>query len=208
MKRLLIWLGPTLLLAAGCSTEPAVVVNRYLVSYPPPKVNSAPLPTIIKIRRFQAAAVVQGQSLLWRPGPYTRIEAVYSQWQVSPSDMVTDFLSRDFAASRLYRAVLRPETEEPAPFEVEGVLLALYGQPGRVVISVQISLLKPLVLDTSRRVIFQKTYRRTGPLKGEGPEAMVAAISRTMGRLSARLQEDIYRAIKADLAAQVKPRRR
>ncbi len=199
MKRLLIWLCPILLLAAGCSTEPAMVVNRYLISYPPPKVNSAPLPTVVKIRRFQAAAAVQGQSLLWRPGPYTRVAAVYSQWQVAPGDMVTDFLSRDFAASRQYRAVLRPETEEPAPFELEGVLLALYGQPGRVVISVQVSLLRPLVLDASRRVVFQKSYRQTAPLKGEGPEVMVAAVSRAMGRLSARIQEDVYRAIKANL---------
>jgi ABC-type uncharacterized transport system auxiliary subunit len=199
MKRVLIWLCPLLLFAAGCPSEPSLVINRYLLSYPPPKVNSAPLPTVLKIRGFQAAAPVQGESLLWRPGPYRRVSAVYSQWQVSPAAMVTDFLSRDFAASRQYRAVLRPEVDQPAPFEVEGVLLALHGEPGRVVISVQISLVRPLVTDVSRRVIFQKTYRQTAPLQKDGPEAMVAAASRAMRKLSASVQRDIYVAIRSQI---------
>lgn len=187
-------------LVAGCMSEPAVVVTSYLVSYKSPNVGGERLPVILKIRRFEAAAPVQGQSLLWRPGPYRRVTAVYSQWQVSPADMVTDFLTRDFAASHLYRAVLRHETEDPAPFEVAGVLLELYGRPGGVVIKVQISLVRPLVTDVTRRIVLQKTYRQTAPLKDSGPEPMVAAVSRAMRLLSARVQRDVYRAIKDNLA--------
>lgn len=195
-------------LATGCASEPAVVVTSYLVSYKSPDVDGAKLPVVIKIRRFEAAAPVQGQSLLWRPGPYRRVTAVYSQWQVVPADMVTDFLTRDFAASHLYRAVLRHETDDPAPFEVGGVLLELYGRPGQVVIKAQISLVQPLVTDVTRRIILQKTYRQTAPLKGEGPEKVVAAISRAMRLLSASVQRDVYRAIKDNLAQRRRKRRR
>jgi len=187
-------------LAAGCLSEPAVVVTSYLVSYQSPRLNGGRLPVVVKVRRFEAAAPVQGQSLLWRPGPYRRVTAVYSQWQVSPADMVTDFLTRDFAASGLYRAVLRHETDDPAPFEVAGTLLELYGRPGGVVIKIQVSLVRPLVTDVTRRIILQKAYRQTAPLKDSGPEPMVAAVSRAMRLLSARVQADVYRAIRDNLA--------
>ncbi|MBU0515991.1 MAG: PqiC family protein [Proteobacteria bacterium] len=195
-------------LAAGCPSEPAVMVTSYLVSYKSPAPGGARLPVVIKVRRFEAAAPVQRQSLLWRPGPYRRVTATYSQWQVSPADMVTDFLTRDFAASGLYRAVLRHETDDPAPFEVGGVLLELYGRPGGVVIKIQISLVRPLVIDVTRRFVLQRTYRQIAPLEGEGPEAMVAAVSRAMRLLSARVQADVYRAIKDNLAKSRQKRRR
>ncbi len=195
-------------LATGCASEPAVMVTSYLVSYQSPEVGGARLPVVVKVRRFEAAAPVQGQSLLWRPGPFRRVTAVYSQWQVSPADMVTDFLTRDFAASHLYRAVLRHDTDDPAPFEVAGALLELYGRPGGVVVKVQISLVRPLVTDVTRRIILQKTYRQTAPLKADGPEPMVAAVSRAMRLLSARVQRDVYGAVKANLAKRPAKRRR
>ena len=182
-------------LLTGCMDKPALNVNRYALSYTARHNNCRPVGVVIKVRRFDSVAVLRSESLLWRAGRYSRLRAVYASWLAPPSDLVGDLITRDLARSGCYRAVLRYEDADPGDYELAGSLLELYGRPGAAVVSVRIGLIRPLETDTSKRIVFQRTYSHEAKLVKSDPDHLAAALSRAMAVVSKRIQADIYKAV-------------
>jgi ABC-type uncharacterized transport system auxiliary subunit len=196
------WLALPLLLCGcvGSLRVPAPEVREYRLDYSPPAINSTPLPVVLHVSRFRAAAAYARQPIVYRDGAYATGTYFYHRWIANPASLLADLLARDLAASGLYRAIQQGASILAADYELVGEVdefeERLSREGCRAHLSLRILLIRTRATDNP--VVMQRSYVAGEPCESRTPEAFVAAMSRAVQDVSARLQQDVYAAIASD----------
>ncbi len=187
------------LLLSGCG-KPPMLVQKYLLDYPAPRLKAAPLAESLKVEQFAVAQAFNTTAMVYRTSPYKAENYNYSRWRVNPGYLVADFLIRDLRDSRLFKAVLTPDSTSKAKFSLEGGVEEIQevdqGAAWQASLALNITLIDTSQDEITKRVLFQKNYRTAEPLTEKTPAGLAQAMSRAMERLSAQIMTDVYQAAK------------
>ena len=185
------------LLWCGCG-KPPMLVQKYLLDYPAPRVKAAPLTENLKVEQFAVAQAFNTTAMVYRTSPYKAENYNYSRWRVNPGYLVTDYLIRDLRDSRLFKAVLTPDSPSKARFSLEGGVEEIQevdqGAAWQASLALNITLIDTSEKEITKRVLFQKNYQTAEPLTEKTPAGLAQAMSRAMEQLSAQIITDVYQA--------------
>ena len=190
---------------SGCMSSlkvPPPPRYEYRLHYSSPSVKATPVPFVIQLTPFRTAKVYAGEEILYRQSAYEIGRYAYHHWITDPAGMVGDLLARDFVASQVYRAVLQGPSVVLSDYELSGEIDELEEYlAGGCTAHVRLRIL----LSRSRAgakgpVIFQQAYEADEPCTMDDPGDLVAAMSRALQLISARIQQDVYEAIAIDAA--------
>jgi ABC-type uncharacterized transport system auxiliary subunit len=200
------WIGIGLLLIgllSGClgGTGKTPFIRQYVLEYPPPQVGErTAVEAMIRVERFYADRMFMGQEMLYRQGPFRREAYSEHRWRVGPGDMVTEFLRRDLREAGLFRAVLSERDADEVRFSLTGGVEEFTeiweAQNRKALLAVTITLLDLSRKETASLVVFQKSYRLSAAVAGEGAAGMAGAMSLAMSDLSRQVIADIAAAVK------------
>lgn len=176
------------------------IVYQYSLDYRSPSFpDLSPLDAVLTVNRFSAAEAYDGLSMVYSPSPFKRNVYNYYRWRVSPGDMTTDYLLRDFRASGLFRAIFSSSEYESTHFllqgEVERFLEVDEGESSRAELSVNVTLLDTTQTDVTKQVIFQKSYVSSSPIAERTPGGLAAGMSKAMKKFSQDVIRDVYGAV-------------
>jgi ABC-type uncharacterized transport system auxiliary subunit len=193
----------SLCLLAGClpGAKAPLLVDQYTLEYAPPvKSTAAPYNSSIRVDRFAVAQVYNASSMVYRPNPYRLATYGDSRWRVNPADMVTDYIVRDLRATGAFLGVFSYRDIETARFTIEGgveeFLEVDEGSTGKAVLSLNIILIDTTETEITKRIIFQKTYRATEPLKEQSSAAFAQGMSAAVKSLSEQALKDISESVR------------
>ena len=204
--RSLLWPGLALsLLLSGCIGslgKPPPEVHEYRLDYPPPAASGSPLPVVLQIARFRAAAVYARESIVFREGEYETGTYFYHRWIASPASMLADLLARDFAASGLYHGVQQGASLVVADYELSGnideIEERITANEAKAHLSLRLLLARTNA--TEQPLVLQRSYSADEPCASSQPESLAATMSRAAQQISARVQQDVYAAVTDDLS--------
>lgn len=188
------------LACAGCLkfTVPPPVVQSYRLSYDPPPVAAEPLDVVLRVTPFGVNAVFDRESIVYREDEHRVGTYVHHRWMANPAAMISDLLARDLAASGAYRAVEKAvlvASDFDLNAEVEAIE-EVVGNSSQAHLQLTAMLVRPSG-PRETRIALRKTYAASEPVNGAGGNALVAAMSRALARISAELQADVHSAIRA-----------
>jgi ABC-type uncharacterized transport system auxiliary subunit len=187
-----------LVICSGCVhlSQPAPVIRDYRLAYTPPSISATALPVIIGVPALRVAAVYDRAPIVYREGEHATGTYFYSRWSANPGSMVADLLARDFAESGLYRAVQRGLTLLPIDYQLNGEIEEIEQRVTAEGCSAHLRLRLLLVHASGNTdaVRLRKTYSGDEPCRCDA-DAVAAAMSRLLERISAELQHDTHEAI-------------
>ncbi len=196
-----------LLLISACTTgrSPGRAFENYTLEYAPPAFsNLSPLNEILRIDHFSAAQAFNSTAMLYRSGPSLLNAYAYHRWKATPPDIVTDLILRDLKRSGLFKAVFSEYDEADARFVLQGRVeefLEIEERGSRkALLALDITLLDRSQRDPAKGVIFQRGYRALEPLDATTPGAFARGMSRALEKLSRRITEDLYDAVRSSKA--------
>jgi len=186
------------LLAYGCGQTPTLV-QKYMLEYPAPVApKAAPLTESLKVEQFAVAQAYNTTAMIYRTSPYKAENYQYSRWRVNPGYLVADFLTRDLRDSRLFKAVVPPDSGAKARFALEGGVQEIQeldqGEAWQASLALNLTLLDTNESEITKRVLFQKIYQTAEPLTEKTPAGLAEAMSRALAQLSSRIIADVYQA--------------
>lgn len=186
------------LCCSGCVIQrsAAPVIHHYTLEYDPPRLAiEATLERVLAVQPFTVAAPYASRGIVYRDAGFRRDAYVYHQWRAHPGDMVADMLRRDLQQSGIFRAVVGLGSSVASSYVLEGTAEEFFAaeMPDRweAVLCLSITLLDAHSADTSRAVLFQKTYTTRTPCQQRTPQSVVAAMSCAMAELSRSICTDI-----------------
>jgi len=194
----------TIATTAGCISfkQPAPEVRSYRLDYPPPVLaDLRPLPVTLRIAPLSANAVYDRLAIVYRDDPYSTGSYLGDRWGASPGQMLGDLLARDFASSGLYRAVQQGPSALVSDYQLGGQIEELEEREVAGVCAAHARLrflLMRTAVGPTPPVLLQTTYDDDEPCDCADVRAFVAAMSRTIQRISERLQRDVHAAIAAE----------
>ncbi len=199
-KAILLVLALSLALG-GClgGKKAPMKVSYYTLEYEAVHAADEPIDKAIRVKRFSVAPNYNSTKIIYRDGPYKRSEYNYHRWRVNPGDQVTYFLRRDFRESGLF-AIVADETTRVLPdYVLEGSVDEFYELDGaegwEAVLEITTTLLRAGEMDSTRQVVFQKSYRNSQPCAAKTPESLAQAMSQALGQTSRQLGADIREAL-------------
>ena len=189
-----------LLLWCGCG-QPPMLVQKYLLEYPPPMVEkTTPLNDSLKVEQFAVAQAFNTTAMVYRTSPYKAENYHYSCWRVNPGYLVADYLTRDLRDSHLFKAVLSSDSSSQARFALEGGVQEIQeldqGEAWQASLALSITLLDTSENEITRRVLFQKNYQATEAMTEKTPAGLAEAMSRALAQLSQKIITEVYQAAK------------
>jgi ABC-type uncharacterized transport system auxiliary subunit len=192
-------------LLGGCS-KPPLLVNQYILEYPPPVVpRGARIPETLKVELFAVAQTFNTGAMVYQPSPYQNENYNYSRWRVNPGFMVTDYLLRDLRDAHIFQAVFGPGALGRFRFVLQGGVEKFLevDNPGvwQASLAVTVTLLDVNQAEVPQRVVFQKHYQAQEPMFVKTPQGLAQAMSRAMEQVSGQIIHDIYQAAQKRLAA-------
>jgi ABC-type uncharacterized transport system auxiliary subunit len=192
------------LLVSGCG-KPPVLVHQYLLEYPSPPLQGAPLDAGLKVERFAVAQAYNTTSMLYQPRAFETEVYKYHRWRVSPGDLATDYLVRDLRQSGRFKAVFSYESGAKARFALEGGVedfQEIDAPDGwKASLALTLTLLDTTQEEAPRKVVFQKSYRVTEPMLARTPKGLAESMSRAREQASAQIITDVYGAARQRLQA-------
>src|SRR6185503_16743916 len=147
---------------------------------------------VLRIRRFTASKVSEGSELVTRKGESEYETDFYNAFFVPPSTQLTEQTQRWLGSSGLFSAVVGTGSSLPETHVLEGNLVALYAdrrESASAVMELQFMLLK--VSSDPSAVLFQKSYRQSVAVTGDGPEAMVTGWNGALTKILAAFEADL-----------------
>jgi len=187
-----------LVMCSGCIhlSQPTPVIRDYRLAYTAPPFAAAPLPVVLGVPSLRVAAVYDRQPIIHREGEHATGAYFYSRWSANPGYMVADLLARDFAESGVYRAVQRGLTLLPIDYQLTGEIEEI---EERVTAEgcgahLRLRLLLVQISASTEAVRLRKTYSGDEPCHCDA-DALAAAMSRVLERISTELQRDAHEAI-------------
>ena len=190
--------GALLVGLSGCVhlSQPAPAIQDYRLAYTAPAITGAPLPVVLGVPALRVAAVYDRETMVYREGEYGTGTHYYSRWSANPGSMVADLLARDFADSGLYRAVERGLTLLPVDYQLTGEIEEIEERMTADGCSAYLRV-RLLLVDArggADAVRLRKAYGGSEPCRCDA-DAVAAAMSRALERISSALQHDTYDAI-------------
>jgi len=182
--------------------QPANKISHYTLEYDPPQQAAGlqPLAYTLSVQPFTVAAVYNTRRIVYRDASFKREEYVYHAWRASPGELVADFLRRDLQQAGLFQAVLPYGSSAGGRYLLEGSVDQFLESEMRdlweAALTLTITLLDGAAVDSSKRILFQKTYSSRTACEHKNPQSFVAAMSRAMAGLSAAVSRDVYDALK------------
>jgi ABC-type uncharacterized transport system auxiliary subunit len=198
-------------LIGGCtSAKPALLVDQYSLEYPSPALpGAAPLGEVLKVNRFSTTEALRGPMMVVRLKPNVYYADPYHRWRVSPADLATDFLVRDFRNAGLFKAVFTWRDPVDTRFEIEGAVEDFSETKGpegnKTLLVLRITLLDRSRKDIEKRVMYQKKYASSLPVEGGGADSLASAMSRSMAHLSGQILPDAHTAIQRASGTEASP---
>jgi cholesterol transport system auxiliary component len=206
MNRLPRWLLVVSVLVSclgGCFSlnKPGNRIDYYTIEYTPPKLpDLSPLGAVVRVERFLVAPAYNTRRIVYQDRSFARNEYIYQQWRPSPGDMVTFFLTRDMRESGLFEAILPYESRLAATYALDGSVDEFFEKDKEdhwmAVVSIGVTLTVEKEPDTIKKIIYQKSYRAEEPCARKNAQALAAAMSSAMERISRNLIEDVYNHLK------------
>jgi cholesterol transport system auxiliary component len=186
-------------LSAGCNglqlSRPAPVKHYYLLELP---AEAAPAePTFVfplKVTGFDVAPPFEDRALVYRIDEQRYESDFYSEFFVTPRAMVTSRIAEWLAARRIFSATLPPSSALDAPYAMEGLVTAMYGdlRPGAepaAVFSLQV-----FVTQTGtpqRRIMLERTYGYEVRVPDRSAESIARGLSQVFQHCLADLEKDL-----------------
>jgi cholesterol transport system auxiliary component len=187
----------------GCANDgrPRPVMESYIIDYQVPVwEKQAKLNETIKFNRFTIAAAYNNQNMIFRQDNYSIDSFNYNKWAVNPADMLADSLLRDMQTSELFRAVFSRYAVEEGRYIIQGGIgeffLRIEKDNKTAVVSLDITLRDSQQREATKRILFQKNYRREELLKDQTPRGYCQAMSAAVQNISRQITSDVYQAIK------------
>lgn len=147
--------------------------------------------TVLRIRKFRAAAAFEGKELVYRTSDGRYEEDFYNEWFVRPNAMLTQQVRNWLTATGLFQYVMDSSGPLPATHTLEGTVTALYGDyratPAKAVLGLQFFLL----LETSSEPILQREYRKEIELSEKSPDGLVNGWNSALQLILSALDEDL-----------------
>ncbi|MCP4266650.1 MAG: hypothetical protein GY777_13955 [Candidatus Brocadiaceae bacterium] len=154
---------------------------------------------ILKIKHFSAAPIYDTDRIIYSNQQFKRTPYFYHKWKVKPAKFVTYFLSRDLKESGLFEAVLPPTSGSLHTHTVEGVVDEFLEWDSNdswlAVLSISVTLQAAREPDTSKRVIFQRSFSTRKKCKERNPLALAEAMGHALAELSKEIGIVIHEAI-------------
>ena len=114
--------------------------------------------------------------------------------------MLADSLLRDMQTSELFRAVFSRYAVEEGRYIIQGGIgeffLRIEKDNKTAVVSLDITLRDSQQREATKRILFQKNYRREELLKDQTPRGYCQAMSGAVQNISRQIITDVYQAIK------------
>jgi ABC-type uncharacterized transport system auxiliary subunit len=194
-----------LALSPACGGSPALI-NRFILDYPPPMTaRPGPLDAALRVELFAVDEVINRPEMVYKVNPYKTGVYQYNRWRATPGFLVTDFLIRDLRHSRLFKAVFSYDRSGQARFRLEGGVVEFQENnlpgPWQAALTLNITLLDTDQENIAERVMFQRTYQTQELMAGKTPQGLAEAMSAAMQKLSGRIIQDVYRAVKQRLGS-------
>lgn len=187
----------------GCIStgKPQYSSENYLIDYPVPiAAKKEKIDDTLRVSRFTIASAYNNTNMIFRTENYAFDSFNYNRWAVNPADMVGDNLLRDLQASDIFRAAFSRYALDEGRYILQGGVEEFYLRIDKrnniAVISLAITLKDMKQREATRRIIFQKKYRREELLPVQSPSGYCQAMSQAMQKLSGQIIDDIYSSIK------------
>jgi ABC-type uncharacterized transport system auxiliary subunit len=203
MDRNNVWIMLLLLLIIGSCTgtmQPSLKIDHYTLEYAPPNPGGLPqLPAVLKVERFSAAPLYNTRQMVYRDRSFKRETYTYNRWGAYPADLVADYLGRDMRQSGLFRAIVEDGSKAPVTYLLEGSVDEFFewdsAEGRKAVLTLSATLIKAGETDTSKRIVFQKTFHTVQPCREKTPEGLAQAMSEAMSRVSEEVIKTVYASI-------------
>lgn len=197
-----IWVLILCLVPVSCVQlkQPSPNIDYYTLEYESPELKGLdPLHAVIRVLRFSVAPPYDTYNIIYRDGDFVRKADHYHKWRANPGDLVSYFFARDLIHAGLFDAVLPYESKIPSSYLLEGSVDEFFewdtATSWMAALTVTITLMAENDPDISRRVLFQKTYRKKETCKQKTPQSLAEAMSKAMALISGEMSHDIYRKI-------------
>ena len=198
-----LFISVLILVMAGCTSAQAPVRTQYyMLDYTSPAIkDTVRLDASLKVERFSVAQFYNSESMMFRTGSIGLDKFPYNRWGANPGYMVADYLVRDFRQTNLFHGIFSYQDTDAVRFVLEGSItefLAVEEKDGRkALLTVYVTLLDMNQTDSTKQVVFQKSYSYAAPCKENSAEGLAAGLSESMERLSGQIISDVYQAVKS-----------
>jgi ABC-type uncharacterized transport system auxiliary subunit len=203
MRRNLLFIPVLILFMAGCmGGQSPIRTQYYMLDYTPPGLkDTVRLDESLKVERFSVAQLMSSNSMMFRIGPFGLDKFPYDRWGTNPGYMVADYLIRDFRQTGLFRGIFSYQDTDMVRFLLEGSItefLAVEQKDGRkALLTIYVTLLDLNQTDSTKRVVFQKSYSHAAPCKEISAAGLAMGLSESLERLSRQIISDVYQALKS-----------
>jgi ABC-type uncharacterized transport system auxiliary subunit len=186
----------------GClgGSRSAVVIQYYHLEYAAPGFTGlAPCTQTIRVERLTTNRAFDSRAMVYRADPFVFADYPGGRWWVTPADMLTDSLIRDFQGAGLFRSALTFRDTEDARFILEGNVEEFMEITEKEQ-SLASLVIRVACVDTTKegvveRLVLQKTYTVREPLRDRTPDALARAMSAAVEKLSKQMITDIYQVL-------------
>ena len=205
MKRGCVAMAGLVLFLGGCAlVGPNAKVDYYQLDYPATKaLKASKVNTILGIRRFGIASAYDHDRLVVREKGLKTSSSYYHRWISNPRMMLSDLLLRDLLESSVYRAVVMMPANVMPDFEISGFVQQIVKDdsvaPSRVLVSLDVTLLRSPVAREQSHVMFQKSYVAEIPCPEGTPSGVAKFMSQATREISLKIQNDVLEAVKKEV---------
>jgi hypothetical protein len=193
-------LRPTLLLMlvllTGCSlSRPALVKHYYLLD---PALQQSDKPPVhaeaIRVTGFEVASPFADRSLVYRVDGERYEADFYNEFFVLPRAMVTSKVVEWLTVRRIFATTLPPSSSLDAPYAIEGLVIAMYGDlrnkaQTEAVFSMQVFVSRSGT--SERSIVLERTYSHRVRVPDGSPEGMSKGLSQAFQECLADLEADL-----------------
>jgi ABC-type uncharacterized transport system auxiliary subunit len=152
----------------------------------------------LQVRRIVVGAAFESPSFVYRTGEATYDADYYHAFFVSPDAMFTDQVTRWLDAAQIFDRVGATGSQLRGEYLLEGSVRTLYGDyrsgiGPEAVLEIQLLLLRDA--PDGMTTLHEGTYEARERLRGDGPEALVAAWSLGLASILERAEVDFAGAL-------------
>ncbi len=181
---------------AAWVSRPALAKHYYLLHVPAPKDDAAPAHRFaIRVTGFEVAPPFADNSLVYRLGDERYESDFYNEFFVAPRSMITSRVTEWLTARRIFSTVLSPSSTLDAPYSMEGLVNAMYGDFRNSAEPSAVFSMQAFITQTStpeHRIVFEHAYSADGAHSGrqcrERGQGVEPGVSAVPGRLETDLR--------------------
>jgi ABC-type uncharacterized transport system auxiliary subunit len=148
---------------------------------------------VLRVRRFTASKLSEGNELVTRTGEAEYETDFYNAFFAPPAAQLTEQAQRWLGASGLFSAVVGTGSSVPETHVLEGNLVSLHTDGrenrGEAVLALQVLLVR--VSSDPTTVVFEKTYKTSERATPAVPETSVKGWNAGLQRILAELEADL-----------------